>query len=58
MSKIDSGDILNPLGGVINYIDENGNPQVESGLFSPNTVQILASSIISTFGVEPINCGP
>jgi hypothetical protein len=58
MSEIDSGDVLNPLGGVINYIDENGNPQIESGLFSPNTVQILASSIISTFGVEPINCGP
>lgn len=52
-----AGDPLNPLGGFINYIDENGDNQSINSLFAPDTVNIIASSIITTFGVTEIICG-
>lgn len=49
-------DLLNPLGGIVNYLDEFGNPQTASEIWDVDTIQIEASTILSTSGVTVAVC--
>jgi len=55
-SNINAGDISYPLGGIINYIDVDGNPQVYTNFYAPDTIQLEVLSVTSTFGVTALIC--
>ena len=46
-----------PPGGTVTYIDELGTEQTESGICGNEVITINAQSIVSTVGVNVVDCG-
>jgi hypothetical protein len=44
-------DPLNPLGGVIEYIDENGDPQTLTGVYDNDSITITYIEVLSSSGI-------
>lgn len=47
-------DPINPLGGVVTYIDVYGNEQTAGNIWAPEVLSVLARSIISATGVAEV----
>ena len=50
-------DLHVPPGGTVTYIDELGTEQTESGICGNEVITINAQSIVSTVGVDVVDCG-